>query len=86
MDEFDQENFVVNLTDTCDTHEKWLSIMRFGLVTLLGQQRLLAELLVREAQRERERSAIPSHVVADHIAKIIAKIIDELGLKFVLAD
>lgn len=29
----DPENFAIDLTDKCQTHEQWLTVMRFGLGT-----------------------------------------------------
>lgn len=75
----DQENFAIQLTDSCKTHEEWLSVMHFGMGTLLRSQPLLMECIVREAERECKRTGLPSRVPADHARAIMV----ELGLKFV---
>lgn len=78
----DHENFAIDLTDKCTTHEQWLSIMRFGLGTFIKNQPLLMECIVRESTREAERfnktCAGSLHVAADHACTILA----ELGLRF----
>jgi hypothetical protein len=72
-----QENFIIQLAEQTKTHEEWLSLVRFGLGTLLERQPLLAEILVLEAMRE--ACKIPSHKTSDEIAKILR----EVGLKLV---
>ena len=75
----DRENYAVKITDTCSTHQEWLALVRYGLGTLLQNQPLLIEIIVREAARELERGHIPgSHVVADEARRIF----QELGLRF----
>lgn len=77
-----EENFVIKLTDAAKSHEEWLSIVRFGLATLLENQLLLMECIVREACRERERSTLKTRVAADEARKIM----EELGLRFYLSN
>lgn len=75
----EQENFAIKITDTCETHQEWLSLVRYGLYTLLQNQPLLIEIIVREAVREIERGHVPgSHVAADEARRIF----QELGLRF----
>lgn len=74
----DMENFAVNLTDDCKTHEEWLAVVRFGLGTLMQNQLLLVEIIWREA----EKRQLPPHKVSDQARFIF----DELGLKLVLAE
>jgi hypothetical protein len=79
MSEFQpDDNFVVQLSDATPTHEAWLSLMRFGLGTLLNNQSLLAEILARESEREAKK--MPSHVAGDELPHIMR----ELGLRIVL--
>lgn len=73
------DSFAVWLTDNTQSHGQWLSVVRFGLKTLLDAQPLLIEIICREAQREADRSNLGSHVAADHIGGIMA----ELSLKLV---
>jgi len=78
------ENFAIKLTDTVKTHDEWLSIVRFGLLTLLENQTLLMEIIVRRAQIlcDEHQKYLSSRVVADD-ARVI---LEELGLKFSLAN
>lgn len=80
MAESDREQFAVDLTDKCDTRFQWLAVMRFGMETLLKEPKLLMELVVRRATREREESKSNSKCVADFAAELISV----LGLKFVV--
>ena len=75
----EQENFAVNLTAKCKTHDEWLSVVRFGLATLLENQRVFAEIIVSEAQRCAE--SVPDHKPSDHIGSILCS----LGLKLSVA-
>jgi len=78
----ENENFAIQLTDQCKSHSEWLAVVRYGLGTLLENQPLLIEIIVREAQREIERGHLPSsHVVADEARRIF----QELGLRFEVA-
>jgi hypothetical protein len=75
----ERENFAVTITDTCNTHQEWLAVVRYGLGSLLENQPLLIEIIVREAVREIERGHMPSsHVAADEARRIF----QELGLRF----
>lgn len=77
--ELNDEQFAVDLTDNTRDHAEWLAVMRYGLKTLLYNQPLLMELIVRESVRQRDRSGIESRVPADDARAII----EELGLRFV---
>lgn len=79
MSDFD-ENFAVELTDKCENRAQWLSVMRFGMDTLMKEPKLLMELVVRRASRELEESKPGAKVVADFAADLVS----ELGLKFVV--
>lgn len=72
--EVDRENFAINLTDSAKTHDDWLCIVRFGLKTLLEDQRLLIEVIVREAQRMHDRTGIEGRVVADEARVIMQEL------------
>lgn len=80
MENHDREQFAINLTDQCKTHYDWLCVVRFGLKQLLENQQLLMEIIVREAQRMRDRSGAEGRVVADD-ARVIMQ---ELGLRFMV--
>jgi hypothetical protein len=80
MSDFDRENFAVELTDKCENRAQWLSVMRFGLETLMKEPKLLMELVVRRASRELAESQSVTKVVADFAADLLS----ELGLKFVV--
>jgi hypothetical protein len=43
------ENFVIELTDSAASEERWFLVMRFGLPFLLKNQPLLMEVLARRA-------------------------------------
>lgn len=77
--EVDKENFAISLTDEAKTHDQWLCIVRYGLKTLLEDQQLLIEIIVREADRMRERAGLGHRKTSDD-ARVIMQ---ELGLKFV---
>jgi hypothetical protein len=76
------ENFAIQLTDAAKTHEEWLSIVCFGMATLLENQLLLMECIVREASRQNERSKVKSRVVADEARQIM----EELGLRICMSN
>lgn len=76
----EQEQFALDLADNSETHEQWLSIVRFGLKTLIEEQILLVEIISREAKRETERSGLKSRDVSDDMRAIFG----ELGLRIVL--
>ncbi|HYE73500.1 MAG TPA: hypothetical protein VEF04_09215 [Blastocatellia bacterium] len=78
----DMEQFAVNLTDNCKMHEEWLSVVRFGLKTLLENQPLLIEIIAREASRQLERKNLQSLVIADEVRFIF----EELELKLVINE
>lgn len=79
------ETFAVTLTDSTKTHDEWLAVVRFGLSTLMENQSLLIEVIVREAQREAERfnkeRVTGLHLPSDEVASILL----HLGLKLSLA-
>ena len=68
--------FGVHLLMQSKTHKEWLIIVRFGIDTFLGNQRLLFELIVREARRQKEGSNSDIE-----IAEVAAVIFEELGLR-----
>lgn len=51
MDAVIDDNFAIDLTDKCTTDEQWLSVMRFGMQTLLDDPLLLMECIVRRATK-----------------------------------
>lgn len=68
----DKKNFAKSLTDNCKTHDEWLTVIRFGLSTLLEDQNFLFELISQESMRT-PNSIMPP---VDRILTIF----DELGL------
>jgi hypothetical protein len=78
----DAENFAVQLTDSCKSHEDWLAVIRYGLGTLMQNQLLFIEIIIREATRQVERKNIASLKVSDEARFIF----NELKLKLVLVE
>ena len=72
------ENFVIELTDQCQTDGQWFAVMKLGLPTLLKEPKLLMECITRRACRKQREVGIPSKCVADFAAEIIGC----LGLRF----
>lgn len=70
----DDENFAVKITDDAKGHEEWLAIMRFGLGTLLKNQPLLMELIVREAERESKKNVAGHHLPSDEARHIMLEL------------
>lgn len=77
MASIDTENFAIQLTDNAKNHDEWLSIVRFGLLTLLENPLLLMECIVREAERQKDQSG----VIDRHTADEARAIMEELGLR-----
>lgn len=57
--------------------ERWLSVMRFGLATLLGDQPFLVDLICERAERDTLAELPESGAVTVRVAELMAK----LGLK-----
>jgi hypothetical protein len=57
------ETFAHKLAASCGTHTQWLSVMRYGLGTLLKDQQLLITLIDQEANREVRRGATPEYAL-----------------------
>ena len=47
-----QEEFAQSVTRSCETREHWLSVMAFGLETLLAEPYLLMNVIVARAAKE----------------------------------
>jgi hypothetical protein len=75
------DNFAIELTDAAKTYDEWLSIVRFGLPTLIKDQNLLMEVIVRRAQILCDENKI--HVGHRVVADDAAVILEELNLKFI---
>jgi hypothetical protein len=75
------EQFVIDLMDAAKTHKEWLGIVRFGLVPLLRNQRLFAEVIGREAERMAKRGTGGNVMPSDFIHEILS----ELNLKLEVA-
>jgi hypothetical protein len=71
-----QENFATNLAANTKSHEEWLSVVKFGLGTLLENQGTLAEIIAAEAARESAKNNEPPHFEMHRMMR-------ELGLRFV---
>jgi hypothetical protein len=78
----DMDNFVTALADQTPTHKDWLVLVRFGLGTLLENQPLFAEVIVREATRIAEQDIRATVVAGDFIASILR----DLNLKLVVME
>ena len=70
------------LCNSTKTHEEWLSVMRFGLNTLLGDQLVLIDCIFTEAMREKTRGDKPRNT--QELPTIVWEILDELKLKLTL--
>lgn len=57
------ETFAHRLAASCGTHSQWLSVMRYGLGTLLKDQQLLITLIDQETNREVRRGATPEYAL-----------------------
>jgi len=68
----EMEKFAAKLTDESPDHEAWLSIVRYGMGTLLENQPLLIEIIVREATKQNK---------ALQVAEGTRRIFEELGLR-----
>ena len=76
------EQMAKQLCNSTKTHEEWLSVMRFGLNTLLGDQLVLIDCIFTEAQREYDRKDKPRNT--QELPTIVWEILDELKLKLTL--
>ncbi len=70
-----REQFTIDLTDGCKDLDGWLATMRFGMGTLLQNQPLLIECVVRRAAVDAKTG--PHHRVADEVRHLFGL----LGLK-----
>lgn len=76
----DMENFAIKLTDDCVDHDAWLSVVRYGLGTLLENQPLFIEIIFREAVKQLERKKTQSLTISYEVRLIV----DELGLRLIM--
>jgi len=83
-EDYKREAFAIALTDAAKTHDEWLSIVKFGMPTLLRDQQLLMEIIVRRAEIVCEQNK--KHAIHRVVADDARVILDELGLKFVASD
>lgn len=74
----EDEKFASQLCNATKTHEEWLSVMRFGMSTLLGDQCVLIDLIFTEAVREKGRNDKPRN--KQEVPAIIWEIFEELEL------
>lgn len=73
------EQLATQLCNSTKTHEEWLSVMRFGMNTLLGDQLVLIDCIFTEAKREKERADKPRN--QQEVPVIAWEIFGELELK-----
>ena len=78
----EEEKFAISLMDQCnaDEREKWLSIMRFGMGTLIQNPKFLIDVICQRAKQEHEEKVKPSNWTVGEIA---GELLDYLGLSFV---
>jgi hypothetical protein len=75
----EEENVIHGLARNCETHEKWLVLMRCCLPTFLDNQPFLMELIVMEAEKMAEGDIRKGIKASDTVRNILG----ELGLKLV---
>lgn len=76
------KNFIIELGTQTKTHDDWLAVMRFGMLTLLQNQDVLIELISIESARECMRDGRAHLKPSDCIFKILM----ELEIRFVMGD
>ncbi len=76
----EMENFAVKLTDDSPNHDAWLSIVQYGIGTLLENQALFIEIIFREAAKQRDRKNVAHRAISDEARAIF----EELGLKLTI--
>lgn len=74
------ENFIIDLFESAESYEQWKSIMAFGMGTLIENQDLLIEVIVRQAAIMAKD--IPNHQASDQVAGILA----DLKLRLVVME
>jgi len=77
------ESTPIRLCNATKSHAEWLSLMNFGLHSLISDQLTLIECIFAEAAREKERNDKPRN--KQELPAIAWEIFDELGLK-IIAD
>lgn len=75
------EPIALQLCRQTKTHEEWLTVMRFGMNTLLDDQLVLIDCIFQEAQREYDRKDKPRN--SQDVQTIAWEIFEELELKIV---
>lgn len=86
MESIHHREFVKNLVGSCATHEQWVSVMRFGLPSLLKDPRLLMECIASHAQHLADlQNADPKDPPVFHW-EVAPHLLDELGLWFSLTS
>jgi hypothetical protein len=76
-----QQKFISQIDEQCQSHEDWLALMHYAMNTLLNDQDVLIELVTREAVRQAGRSREAGHLRVKELQAVMR----ELGLKFTLA-
>ena len=78
----EQKNFIIELTKAAKTHKEWLTIVKFGLPTLLESPGLLAEIIAAEVfHRGFMKTDAPTEGIYN-----ISGIMFELGIKFTIDE
>jgi len=78
----DEQDIAIELTDKCTTQGQWVSLMQFGLGTLLNAPDVLMECIVRRAERMKTEAVVQTKCTADYAAGLMR----ELGLQFAMKD
>ncbi len=78
------EHLATQLCNSTKTHEEWLSVIRFGINTLLADQLVLIDCIFSEATREKERNDKPRN--QQEVPVIAWEIFEELKLKITNGD
>jgi selenophosphate synthase len=81
-----QREFVSWLVGGCKTHTEWLTVISYGLPTLLKDQDVLVEVIINEAKRLAEHDEGQGIVETASPAEAVMRILDELGLRLTLAS
>lgn len=77
IDKSEIEEFAIELTDKCPTHQEWIKVIRYGMGFLLTTPDLLIELVFKEADRVvKQRPSQFTEITA------VVTILQELGLHF----
>ena len=76
------------LTSSATVHDRgeWLTVMRFGLGTLLGNQTLLTELIIDRAAREKSHDENDGDADTARLDFYVVRLMNELGITITEAE